>query len=132
MAFETFYRQRAPLSVDPMLTIQRRGNFSINAAAHTALGEPEAVEFLYDRDEKRMGIRKVQPLSESAYAVRPNGKSSWIIAGMAFTQYYGIPSDVARRWIGRLEGDILVFDLNEEGKEVVSNRRLKERSPVHG
>jgi len=124
MAFETFKRQRAPITGDPAVTIQKRGTLSLNVPAYKALGSPEAVELLYDRDQNLMGLRKVDPATDHAYIVRPLGKggSNWLISGKAFTTYYGISIGVARRWLGRMEDDLLVFDLKEPGTEVAPNR----------
>lgn len=125
MAFETFKRQRVPVTREPAVTIQRRGNLSLNPAAYDALDKPEAVELLYDRDANLVALRKTQPGSEFAYIVRAlskNSGSTWLISGMAFAAYYDINTEIARRWIGRVEGDLLVLDLNQPGVEVSGNR----------
>ena len=121
----TFRRQRAPLSGEPSVTIQKRGTFSINVHAYQALESPEAVELLYDRNERILGLRKVDPQSEFAYLVRPLGKgnSTWLISGMAFTAHYGIPTQHAHRWDGRLEDNVLMFDLKQPGVEVTAGRK---------
>lgn len=124
MAFETFKRQRAPVSQDPAVTIQKRGTLSLNAPAYAGLGSPNAVELLYDREASLIGIREVDPSTEHAYMVRPLGKggNNWLISGRAFTAYYGIPTGTARRWPGRIDNDVLVVDLKEPGAEVTGNR----------
>jgi hypothetical protein len=126
MPWEVFKRQRAPLSKDPFVTVQKRGTISINEIAHSALGSPDAVELLFDQDERLIGIRKVNPGVEHAYPVRPLGANgrSFLIAGNAFTQYYGIEATVARRRPARLIDDVLVVDLKDPGTEIVSNRNL--------
>src|ERR1700730_4600035 len=111
MGFEAFKRQRAPLTGDPAITIQKRGNFSLNPAAYSLLGEPKAVELLYDSERRLIGLRKAPEDSEFAYMVRPlggqrkrnTGNTSWLISGMAFAAYYGIDTEIARRWNCRLE-----------------------------
>ncbi|HEV3282610.1 MAG TPA: hypothetical protein VG010_00265 [Solirubrobacteraceae bacterium] len=130
MAFETFKRQRVPLTTEPAITIQKRGNLSLNPPAYKALGSPEAVELMYDRERRLIGLRKTDPESEVAYLVRPMAKSAstWLISGTAFTAYYGIETDTARRWMCRLEGDMLVLDLSQPGVEVSSNRA--DRAPA--
>jgi hypothetical protein len=124
MAFETFKRQRAPVSQDPAVTIQKRGTFSLNAPAYAGLESPEAVELLFDREERLIGIRKVDPSTEHAYMVRPLGRggNNWLVSGRAFTVYYGIPTEVARRWPGRMDDGVLLVDLKEPGVEVTGNR----------
>lgn len=131
MGFEVFQRQRAPVTTDPTITIQKRGNISVNIPAYIALGSPQSVELLYDREQRLMAIRKVQPSAQSAYVMRPlstqrkteQPPSSYLVSGIAFTTYYGIPTDVARRWVAEAqEDDTLVVDLKQPGMEVTSNR----------
>lgn len=125
MGFEEFRRQRAPLTTEPAVTIQKRGNFSMNPAAFKALGEPEAIQFLYDAENKLVALRKTPPDSEFAYIVRPlsKGQSTWLVSGMAFTVYYGIDTSIARRWVARADEEgMLILDLKEPGQEIVSNR----------
>jgi hypothetical protein len=133
MGFETFKRQRMPVLADPAVTIQKRGNLSLNAPAYEALGSPKAVELLYDRERRLIALRATEPGTESAYVVRPlsgNARvTSWLVAGMAFTMYYGIPTEVARRWVCRIEDGMLVLDLNEPSQEVSSNRD-RQRKPA--
>jgi hypothetical protein len=125
MAFETFKRQRARPNESPYVTIQRRGTFSFNRAAFSALGEPKAVELLFDREEQLIGVRRVDPTVEHAYIVRPlNRGATWLISGTAFANYYEIDTSVSRRWAAKPAADgFLVIDLKEAGQEVTSNRR---------
>jgi hypothetical protein len=124
MPFETFKRQRPPVSPEPALTIQKRGTLSLNAAAYEALDSPEGIELLYDRDERLIGLRKIAPTVDHAYVVRPLGRggTNWLISGRSFTRFYGIPTEPARRWLARTDGDMLVVDLKEPGTEVVGAR----------
>ncbi len=96
--FETFTRRAAPVASTPLVTIQKRGTFSLNRAAYELLGSPEAVELLYDRDERVMGIRAVDPDTRHAYPMRKQPSSySYLFAGQAFAKYYGIPIGETRR-----------------------------------
>jgi hypothetical protein len=129
VGFEVFQRQRAPVTAEPTVTIQKRGNISFNVPAFLALGSPESVELLYDRDERLVAIHKVEPSAPSAYVARPLSQrnrtqtpSSYLVSGIAFTSYYGIPTDVARRWTAHVQDEMLVIDLKEPGVEVASNR----------
>ena len=129
MSFETFKRQRAPLTLEAAVTIQKRGTISLNAPAYSALGDPHTVEFLWDHEQRLMGLRKVDVSTDHGYAVRALGKSgrTFLISGAAFTTYYGIETDVARRYIGQMDDDMLVLDLKEPGTEVTSNRNQPKR-----
>jgi len=133
MSFETFMRQRAPVTGDPSVTIQKRGTISLNTPAYTALGRPEAIELLFDRDQRLMAMRGVDPEAPSAYPIRPLGRgSTWLVSGKAFMNYYEIPTGTATRWPAKAEPDgLLVIDLKEPGT-VVSGNRLQERSPQYG
>jgi hypothetical protein len=131
MPFETFKRQRVPQSQDPTLTLQKRGAMSLNRAAFEAIGEPAAVELLWDREERLIGLRKTEPDAPYAYAVRPGSSkqtSAYELSGAAFTKYYGIDTEVTRRYICRLDGDILVADLKEPGLVLVGNRTRSQTS----
>lgn len=124
--FEVFTKRMAPLGKKPAVTIQKRGLFSMNRAAHALMGEPKAVELLYDRDERIVGIRQVDEDAPHAYVIRPQASTKdsgpLIIAGGLFTQYYGIDTTVSRRWIPTFEDGILRLDLKTEGVVVTSNR----------
>ena len=132
MTFEVFKKQRVSPSDDPAVTIQKRGAISLNKAAYLALESPEALELLYDRESKLLGLRKADPKSEDAYPVRPLGRSdsTWLVSGKAFASYYGIETDVARRRMALLEDGILVLDLKEPGKETSSNRSPQTAQPA--
>jgi len=131
MAFETFKRQRAPVTDEPAITIQKRGAISLNAAAYGLLGSPDHVELLYDRAERLIGIRKVDSTVPHAYVVRPLGKSgtTHLVSGSAFMAWYGIELDAARRWIARIQDETLILDLKEEGVAVTGNRSRERMAP---
>lgn len=133
MAFETFKRQRAQVSAEPAVTIQKRGTLSLNVAAYNALEQPDAVELLYDRAQQLVALRKVVVGTPHAYPVRQLGSgptpSTWLISGKAFASYYGIDVETARRWVAKLEPDgMLVLDLKTPSTPVPGNRP-SERSP---
>ncbi|NJC15644.1 hypothetical protein F4558_005470 [Micromonospora profundi] len=123
--FQVFTRRMVPLVKQPAVTIQKRGNMSVNRAAFVALGEPQAVELLYDPAENIVGFRAVPTDTEHAYPMRPQGQKEdgpYIVAGMAFTKYYGIDTTISRRWPATMQDDVLCIDLKQEGTVVTSNR----------
>ncbi len=124
--FEVFTRRATPVGKGPLVTIQKKGTISLNQEAFGALQEPETVELLFDRDERVIGIRPVDPVVTHAYRPRKQGRSaSYIIAGKAFTQYFDIPTDTARRYRAEAVDGVLTVDLKEEGV-VVTGPRSKE------
>ncbi len=123
--FEIFTKRMAPLGKTPGVTIQKRGTITINRAAYALLGEPKAVELLFDRDKHLVGLRPVDKTAQHAYSLRTQGSGDtgpMVVAGTAFTNYYKIDTSVSRRWIPALENDILVLDL-DKGVEITSNRK---------
>jgi hypothetical protein len=126
MAFEVFNKKLAPLSKGPSVTIQKRGLMSINRAAYALLGEPQAVELLFDRESKMIGLRPIEETAAHAYPLRPQSNKQdsgpLMVAGTAFTQYYEIDTTVSKRWVPKLEDGILCIDLKQEGVIATSNR----------
>jgi hypothetical protein len=123
MPFEEFKRNRMPSTQTPAITIQKRGALSLNIAAFEALGSPEHVVLLYDRERKYIGIRKASATTPHAYTVRGvgNNQATHVVSGKAFLSYYGIPRDVARRWPAKTRGNMLVIDLKQPGTEVTGH-----------
>jgi len=129
MAFEVFDKRNAPLAKSPSITIQKRGIFSINKAAHKLIGEAETVELLYDRENQVIGLRPAE-VSPHAYAIRSQTNRDGgqaILSGSAFTQYYEIDTTVSRRWEPRVVDGILCIDLKGPSTEVHGNRAKKAR-----
>lgn len=130
--FEEFDRRAAPVSATPMVTLQRKGLFSLNRAAFEALGEAQTVTLLYNRERRIIGIRPTEPSSPRAYPVRRVGQGhTYIIAGTAFTSYYQIPTDTARRYVAAMLGDMLTIDLTQDAP-VVTGVRARNSSGAQG
>ncbi|NKU66401.1 hypothetical protein GS891_26025 [Rhodococcus hoagii] len=105
MAFEVFDKRMSPLAKAPSVTIQKRGIFSINKAAHALIGEPATVELLFDKENDVIALR---PSNEAhAYAFRPQSSREHrqvVMSATAFTQYFDIDTSVSRRFNHRTEG----------------------------
>jgi hypothetical protein len=128
MPFEVFDKRAATASKNPMVTIQSGGNFSLNRAAHELMDAPEAVELLYDPQNKLIGFRPVPPTNPRAFPVRPMGKNSatLMISGQTFTRHYALDTSKARRYPAELaDGKILTLDLRGDSIEVSSPRSKK-------
>jgi hypothetical protein len=128
MAFEVFQKGSAPASTIPTVTIQKRGMFSLNDAAFRLIDEPEAVQFMWDANAKLIAIQAVPLTSPNAYPTRRQGpgkdanRGIVLIAGTMFTKYIGIDTTVAKRWVPRVEDNMLIVDLNEPSQTVTSPR----------
>jgi hypothetical protein len=116
--FQTFHRSLARHRGEPLVTIQRRGAISLNAAAFAALGSPGGIELLYDVDKRIIGLRAADPRLPHAHIVRASTKSAggpFVISATAFLHYYDVDRSVAKRWVGFLEDDVLCIDLKTDG-----------------
>lgn len=114
MEFEVFRRQQSPPTPEPAVSVQRDGVFVLNQAAYTALGAPAAVELLYAPQQMVIGLRAAQADAPNTYRVRtPSEGVGFLVSGRAFTNYYRIPTTVARRYRARLIDDVLTVDLSD-------------------
>jgi hypothetical protein len=112
--FEVFRKGSGPRTTQPRMTIQKGGTFSLNRAAYSALGGPEAVELLYDPASRIIGLRRASALERHAFPIRAVGRgNTFALSGRAFCTYYGIPTAEARRFYARPLGDVLTVDLAE-------------------
>lgn len=117
-----FTRTATPIGAKPYVTIQRKGTLSLNRAGYEALGKPEAVKLLYDRDERMIGMRATDPEEQGAYPVRPQAGSNWLIAGTAFASFLGLDTSTAKRYEAETMDGVLAVDLKREGVAVTSPR----------
>jgi hypothetical protein len=96
----------------------------MDRAAYSLLGEPEQVELLYDPGARLIGLRAVGTDVSHAYPVRQQkSSSSLLVSGRAFTRFYGVSTDVARRYSAKMIGNVLAIDLNEN--RLTRDRRME-------
>ena len=129
MAFEVFDKRMAPLAKAPSITMQRRGIFSINKAAHKLIGEPESVELLFDKEAQVIAMRRSN--ESHAYVIRKQtarDAGQVILSATAFTQYFDIDTSVSRRFKPYVDADMLCIDLRGPSTEVRGNRTKREAS----
>jgi len=132
--FETFTKRMVPLGKSPYVTIQKRGLLSFNKAAHVALGEPAAVELLYNRTDRVIAVRGVDGDVPHAYKFRHLGgrksdPTTFIVGATAFTNHYNIPTEVSVRRPATNEEGVLLIDLKDEGAVVTGNRKPRPSTP---
>lgn len=111
-----------------MVSVQTRGNIAFNKLSYEALGEPEALELLFNPKINSFALRRGDPTLHTSYPVRKQPKSiSYIVSAQAFCNQYGIPIDRTRRYIGEFENGMLVVDLTHPVSEPVSRKRNKRK-----
>lgn len=112
-------RQRSDQNV-PRVTVQRRGNMGMNAAAYDALGSPRSVVFLIDRVRRAFAIRPAgNGEAKSAYPVRKQQMAnSYVIGARSFTSHLGLADEELKVFEPKVDGKMLIVDLNAEVEDV--------------
>lgn len=127
--WEVFDKRAAVSTKSPMVTIQRKGLLSLNRAAVEALGQPDTVELLFDAEENMVGLRPAEPTSPRSYPLRSQSNgSTYLVAGTAFTNHYGIDTSVARRYAASMIGPVLAVDLKQDAA-IVTGPRARPKRP---
>lgn len=98
-----------------MVAIHLRGIMALNQQAQDALGNPDAIELFYNKEEQVIGMQGAPRSSPDSYAVRHHAKHSSQISGQSFLEFYDIPPDVrGRRYRAELDEGMLTVDLRQE------------------
>lgn len=118
-----FDRRAKPVSTEAFVTLQKKGMLSLNRAARDLLGNSKTVTLLYNQESNQIGIRPCSPDNQRAYPLRLQGSGSTsLIAGQAFTKFFGIDTEVARRYKATTVVDMLIVDLNQDAPVVTGPR----------
>ena len=118
--YEEFTRRRIhSVHNQPLITLQKGGReFTLNRAAHEALGKPAAVVLLYDRDAKIIGFRPSDGSPLHAYPLRrANRAECYHVAGKSFCDYDGIEAETTQRFRAEMRGGVLGISLNQQAAE---------------
>lgn len=76
------------------VTLSPKKNIMLNEAAFEALGSPAAIEFMFDENNKRIGLKPIDPRKENAFPVKPKkGTRQRMIHAAAFCVHLGINVD---------------------------------------
>jgi len=91
-AFEKFIRGKIMRITQPSISIRKNGTMGVNAVCvDKYFGECRYIEYYYDRDGKRIGLKPVKTKTEECYPVFFSKRSkSGTIAARKFFEYYGI------------------------------------------
>ncbi len=107
----------------PSVTVQRRGSLSFSQAAMEMLGNPGALVFLVDQDERLVGFRKAPRSARNARVVTSPFAGTYTVSARALCTFLGLDLSEARRYpLAEIDGTPCI-DLKQPGAIVTSNRR---------
>ena len=111
--WETFKFHGSRGVAERRVSLNTRGVFTLNQIAFDEIGNPVAVEMLYDREARLIGLKPSTLEVEYAVKVRQQGKNkSYLIGAKSFCQYYKLDvTDTIRFTDIDLEDGMLVLDL---------------------
>lgn len=101
------------------VTVMHPGRLSFSRDALAALGNPKAIVYLVDREQRLLGFRAARPGSKEVAVVRDPG----IAAAGPVLRYLNADLSVTRRYPLIHEDDYYYIDLKQPGAIVSSNRR---------
>lgn len=106
------------------VSLNPRGIIAMNRCAYKALGEPEAVNLLFDIDNLTIGLRPCRVIMPNAFPVVQHGNSNHIIWALSFTKAHQIYTTGTIRFLTpQMENGILTLDLNYTARTTQSPRR---------
>ena len=110
--FEVFQKGTRPGGNEPTVTLRGRGAIVLNRAAYAALGEPDAVELLFDTEDRRMALRACDKEALNAYPLNQSrNQQSYSISGNQFARFHKIAIEAPRHLKAVREGDLLCVDV---------------------
>ena len=131
--FEVFDKRAIPMTKRPQVTIQARGTLSFNASSYHVLGEPKALELLFDREAQIIGFRPADTGSPNAYPIRPvSAGGTYVASGGAFLKYYGVDFSTPMRYDADFTDGLLMVDLKKGGRVATSNRNRAAMNAASG
>lgn len=110
MPFERFVRSTARADADAKwMSVQGNGSISVSFAAMKAIGMPDYVYLLHDREAKRIAVQTAGPESADAYRARPQGRAdsksgARVVSASAFFKHIGVNPKAAS---GRYDADVI-------------------------
>lgn len=114
--FEEFDRRSRPALLEPQITLQTKGLFSMNPASYEALGKPEYIVLLMDPEMRVMAFKAAEKDHVNAYPVRrpSTGSRAVAVSGRAFCIRYRISLDKTITFPAKMQGDLLTVDLKPQ------------------
>ena len=73
------------------ITLSPRKFFALNQTAYRALGEPLAIELYFDEHDKKIGMRRCDPVKKYAFRVtKEKGKKYFVVYAGTFCTHFQI------------------------------------------
>ncbi len=97
------------------VTLCRKGNIMIGAAAFDRFGRPDAVILMYDEEKKLIGLRPAHPKTPNAFPTHgsKNGRHR-VVRANRFYRHHELFVERMMAFINpRMEGAMLVLDMND-------------------
>lgn len=102
------------------VTVQRAGVISFSAAAMAALGDPRAVVYLVDRNDRLLGFRPAKPGTANASLIGGTGRTA---SAVAVLKYMEADLGQSRRYPLVMMDGVYCIDLKQPGEIVTGSRR---------
>jgi hypothetical protein len=119
--FEVYDRRNSPSPkrrrLGETVTVQRAGVISFSTASMAALGNPRAVVYLVDREDRVLGFRAAPPGTPNASLIGGTGHTA---SGVAVLKYMEADLSESRRYPLVVMDGVYCIDLKQPG-EVVAN-----------
>lgn len=126
--WEIFTGRSKPVIKHPVVSVQTRGNISFNRLAYESLGEPAAIELLFNSRSNAFALRSADPEQHTSYPVRKQPNSiSYLISAQAFCKMYEIGIDRTRRYTAEFVDGMLVVSLTKPLSEPADRRKAKRK-----
>jgi len=112
-------RGRKPATT-PMVTLRTEPRFSLNESAYDALGRPEGIVFLYDKNVRAIGFRAVLPDTggvTGAYRIKQSKRSKYrwyTVYARQFIRFLGLRVEKAHTFKATMEGGDLAIWLDAD------------------
>lgn len=112
---EVFDKRKSPSAEEPWVTRTKQGYFVLNRASYAALGEPDAVEYVYSPKTGVLGFRAADPDAPHSYQLYHQGHSkNYQSSGQALHSFYGLQMDQTLRYRAEVIADTLFIDLKDK------------------
>lgn len=112
--FETYKRQNRRSLSGLMITFAPNGVIRFSSAALEALGNPQRVVLLYDKEHKIIGVRNPERTEErDSFQVHRMLLGALYISAKAFVTYYDLDYGRTRRLPAFMQAGILCAPLSE-------------------